>query len=277
MKEATHPTNAITERQNELNLEDVYESVLTDAGRELGLDVDIRYGGTLTTYTVPETQDKIRYFASDMGFNTAQASYIAKDKVLCSELLQEKGVPCIEHVIFKEEDFSSLRTNNNFPLVLKPSKGGGGKDIHFVNNEAEFLTAYKAINSKFIAISPYVDFDIEYRVTVLDGKVLMTYGKTKGENNQNNLSKGAEVIATPPHLLTQLEDLALRAVQAIGLRSSNVDIVFHNGVTPLILEVNNTVALKRVAFAGEEFYKASVDAYVEMLKTALYDVGKNKR
>lgn len=271
IKEETEITTAKSELDF-LTLDEVYEKVLREAGENLGLDVDIQLGGLLTTYTVPETGDKVNYFASDMGFNTALASYIAKDKVLCSKQLLEHGVACIEHLDFKVDDFASLQRTHNFPLVMKPSRGLAGKDIHFVYTEVDLIKAYKSISSNYIAISPYIPFDIEYRVTVLDGEVLMSYGKTKGENNQNNLSKGASVVHTPPHLLPELSDLALRAAKALNLRSANIDIVFLDGLTPLVLEVNNTVALKRVAKAGEEFYQASVHAYTEMLKRALYDI-----
>lgn len=272
VKEQVNPKNNIDVWLEETPVEEVYEKVLTKAGHSLGLDVDVRFGGLRTTFTVPETGDKIRYYASDMGFNTSLASYLAKDKVLCSELLTSKGVACIEHNIFKVEDFENIYNTHNFPLVIKPTRGGGGKDVYFVNNLTELVKAYKTIKMESVAVSPYVSFDVEYRVTVLDGKVLMTYGKTKGDNNQNNLSKGAQVITTPEHLVPQLSELALKGAEVLGLRSANIDIVLLNGVTPLILEVNNTVALKRVAKTNSEFFYASINAYTQMLKQAIYDI-----
>ena len=272
MTEQAYPKSNIDIWLEETPVDVVYETVLRKAGQDLGLDVEVGLFGRRTIFTVPETGDKIRYFASDMGFNSSLNSFLARDKVICSDILASAGIPCLEHKLFKVEDLESIRNAHNYPLVMKPTAGGGGTDVHFVNSEAELLTAYKAIKSPSISISPYVAFDVEYRVTVLDGKVLMTYGKTKGENNQNNLSKGAQVIRTPDHLLPELEELALEGAKAIGLRSANIDIIFIDGVAPVILEVNNTVALKRVAKAGSEFYYASINAYIEMLQQAIYDI-----
>lgn len=272
---STHPTLNIAETLPLLTVDEVYASVLTEAGRNLGLNIDIKFNGKFTTYTIPETGDKINYYASDMGFNTALSSFIARDKALCSETLNEHGVPCIEHTIFMLSNAEAIRKAHHFPLVLKPNRGGNGDDIHFVYNEADLLRAYRSIKADSIAFSPYVHFGTEYRVTVLDERVLMTYGKTKGENNQNNLSKGAKVIHTPEYLIPELTDLALRATKAIGLRNANVDIIIVDD-TPIILEVNSTVALKRVAHASREFYLQSIDAYTEMLKQAIIDLGQRK-
>lgn len=266
------PTN-----MGDLTAEEVYQSVLTEAGNSLGLETKFEHNGQRVTFTIPETGDEILYLVSNFSFNTHLAHLIASDKVFCADILAKDGVSAIQHVTLDYPLIEKIIQGGiKFPFVMKPVKGLAGKDVFFINNVQEFLTAYKTTDRGLLGICDYVPFDIEYRVTVLDGKVLMTYGKTKGDNNQNNLCKGAKVVETPSEVYDKIAPIALDATKVLGLRTANVDIIQKPDGTYTILEVNSTVALKRVAQQGELFYHQSVKAYEEMLKLAIYEHGKNK-
>lgn len=253
---------------------DVLREVLNQASNNLGLQLDFQEDGELCHFTVPETGDTVTYWNYDFGFNKALNSMYAKDKVVCYSLLKNKGVSAIEHTLFSQKAFTNVFPLDNTPLpcVLKPNLGGGGKGIFFCSTRNELLPSYIELAKKYdsVCLSPLEYFDNEYRVTVLDNKVLLSYGKTKGENNQNNLSMGAKIVPVPEELQEDIHVLALKANKALGLRLTNVDIVnTKDGLK--VLEVNNTVVLKRVAH-DTQYFPLCVQAYEEILKLALYEL-----
>ena len=261
---------------------DILRTVLEQASSNLELELDFQEDGALCYFKVPETGDKVTYMGHDFGFNKALNSMFAKNKVMCSEILTRNGVANIDHSLFysKEDHDNQIDVFSlvDYPCVLKPTLGGGGKDIYFCNNRNELLHAYLKLYNKYdendthkmVAISPYEEFGNEYRVTVLDNKVLLSYGKTKGENNQNNLSMGAEIVYVPEELQEDIHALAIKANKALGLRLTNVDIVnTKDGLK--VLEVNNTVVLKRIAHEPY-YFPLCVQAYEEILKLALYEL-----
>lgn len=269
---ATAPTNLIMFEN--LSDVDVLRAVLEQASNNLGLQLDFQEEGELCYFTVPETGDRVTYWNYDFGFNKSLNSMYAKDKVVCYNLLSSRGVSAIEHFLFSQHSYTDVFPLDKSPLpcVLKPNRGGGGKDVFFCNTRNELLPSYIELAKKYdsVCLSPLEVFDNEYRVTVLDNKVLLSYGKTKGENNQNNLSMGAKIVAVPEELQEDIHALAIKANKALGLRLTNVDIVnTKNGLK--VLEVNNTVVLKRVAHEPH-YFPLCVQAYEEILKLALYEL-----
>ncbi|SOC41490.1 ATP-grasp domain-containing protein [Ureibacillus acetophenoni] len=270
---------------NLLSDEELFKNVMQDTATELGLTMEFLYDGWIVRFTNPYDPSK-RYelLGYDIGLNSSQSSFIAKDKAMCFHYLLEAGVPAIEHFLLKPKDYkysnedakvtlAKVKSHYHFPFVVKQNNGGGGKNICFVADDSDLTFAIAEFSSENleISISPYYDFPIEYRCTYLDGEVLMSYGKTKGENLQNNLSKGARVVEVPEHLKEELHAIAIKAGKAVGLRFGNIDIVETNKGL-MVLEVNASVAQKRVARYSPELYHQSVNVYVTALRK-LIDLG----
>lgn len=262
-----------------LSDEALFRNVMLDTAKELEFDMDFLYDGWLVRFTNPYNQtERYELLGYDIGLNSSQSSFIAKDKAMCFKYLFEAGVPAIEHFLLKPTDYkfsnetaketlSNVKSNYHFPIVVKQNNGGGGKNICYAFDDSDLTFAIAEFSSDNleISLSPYYDFPIEYRCTYLDGEVLMSYGKTKGENQQNNLSKGAQVVEVPDSLKEQLHALAIKAGKAIGLRFANIDIV-ETSKGLMVLEVNASVAQKRVVRHSKELYDQAVNVYVTALK-----------
>lgn len=263
---------------NLLSDEELFKNVMQDTATILGLNMEFLYEGWLVRFTKPyEQSERYELLGYDIGLNSSQSSFIAKDKAMCYKYLFEAGVPAIEHFLLKPNDYkyssesaketlSNVKKNYQFPLVVKQNNGGGGKNILYAFDDLDLTLAIGELSNNHleISISPYYEFPIEYRCTYLDGEVIMSYGKTKGENLQNNLSKGAQVVEVPELLKEPLHDLAIQAGKAIGLRFANIDIV-ETKTGLLVLEVNASVAQKRVVRHSRELYEQAVNVYVTAL------------
>lgn len=255
----------------QLEVNEVYERMLAEAAHRLGLTMTFRYGGAVVYFEDKEKGISIPYINSHFSFNKMLSSMLATDKAWCYERLASKGIPSVPHAFLSDDMIVAYMENGvTSPLVLKPIKGLGGKHVHFVHTKQELLKAVKALQGAgTVAVSPFEPYEVEYRVTVLDGEVIMTYGKSKTAELQNNLSCGAQVVELPSETAQAIEDLAKSTVKAMDLRTANVDIFKDSTGQYKIMEVNSSVALKRVACASPKHYEACLDAYTTMISTAL--------
>lgn len=259
------------EQLEQLEVNEVYELMLGQAAQRLGLSMQFNHGGAVVYFEDTKNGIKIPYINSHFNFNTMLASMLATDKAWCYDILHANKIPAVAHAFLSDELILGFMENGlDVPLVLKPIKGLGGKHVYFVHTKEDLLRAIKSLSGAgTVAVSPFETYDEEYRVTVLDGEVIMSYGKSKTAEMQNNLSCGAQVVALPSAMEQAIGNLAKDAVKAMGLRTANVDIFMANDGTYKIMEVNSSVALKRVACASPYYFEACLNAYTKMLETAL--------
>ena len=264
---------------DKLSANDLFQWAMETVAKLHKLDIDYKQEGWNIDFN-KEGVTVARLLSYDFGLNNAQAFTIAKNKALTSRFLTASDVSHVEHhqlthtSLFNDVDsrkvFDDFKANNDFPCVVKQSNGGGGKNIYFAYNDFDLVMAIaelKARNAQ-ISLSPYYDFGIEYRCTVLNGEVLMAYGKTKGENQQNNLSKGAQVVDVPESLKEDLYALAVKTNNALGLDFTNIDIIDTAGGLR-VLEVNGTVTMKRVLCAGHKYIYNTLEVYYKAIEEVL--------
>lgn len=266
-------TKELIEANNNL-----FKDLMEKVGSSLGLNVDFLADGELVRfYNDSECYEMINY---DIGLNTRLSHMKATDKSMGFSYLESNLVPSIEHFLLKnpltsdiEESeitavIDSVVYNYGFPLIVKPNNGGGGADVTLVENKKELREAVSLLFSKRVEVtlSPFYPFITEYRCTVLDNKVLMSYGKVKASDQlQHNLANGATVVDVPSNLIDTIHNLAIEASKAIGIRFSNVDIV----ETPTglrVLEINSGIALKRVIRNSVERTQLAKNVYIQAIK-----------
>lgn len=224
----------------------------------------------------------IQLVGYDWSVNSSTSQLIARDKTACYELLKHNNVPAIEQKLFLRKEESSyinmanveselLKTGDIFgyPVVCKSNNGTGGRDVYKCSNAKELEeTAQKLFHTyRSIAVSPWYDFQYEYRIIILEGKPLLAYRKERREGNwQHNLSHGAYGRMIPLGELPEtFRSLAIKGAQAIGISLSSVDIADFSD-HPRIIEINSGITLERFAEQGKEEYQAAVLVYETIIK-----------
>lgn len=253
---------------------DTYLRVLEEVARRYGLTMVIKDEGWFVTF-IDRFGNEFDMIFFDMGLNTSLVSLKVADKSRCYDILKTRGIPAVPHYFYMpsnetyeyksfEQTLCELedaldRLNK---IVIKPNSGSSGKGIHFVE-DVETLRACVVdmfSHDTSIAISPYIDFDVEYRVVVLDGEVMFSFGKRKGADGLHNLSAGACVEDVSPSIMIDLHDIAVRAADSVGARFVTVDVVLKDNEL-MVLEINNKVTLKRVAETNDYWFNKCVDTY----------------
>lgn len=188
---------------------------------------------------------KIFNFGNRVIWNNPRAVQKAVNKQKTFEALREAGISIPEFYITPQE--VPERTDKSRYIARSILNGHSGQGITVVDGTAEFPA-----NTKLI--TKYIKKKVELRVHVAFGKVILTVQKRRrnelqleGEkalirsyNNGWIFSTNISAEVTQDHL-----DMAIRAVQALGLDFGAVDMVLdYKTNLPYVLEVNTAPAIE---------------------------------
>ncbi len=133
-------------------------------------------------------------FGYDLGLNASTTHRLCNDKAATFEVLNTHGIAAIPHHLFLHPrwlDYVALDGNwarileafaaCNNDAVVKDNEGTGGKEVLRATSVKELEQAATAIfeRARSIAISPYVDIQVELRFVLLDGAPLLAYAKDR--------------------------------------------------------------------------------------------------
>lgn len=178
-------------------------------------------------------------------FLNEKSSIVAcEDKYLTQLKLVEGGVPVPDSALCPTEDMIDLafdKVGGKFPVVVKTLSGTQGKGVFIVND-------YKALKSTMQAIwsaadevemmfQRYIKSDHDVRLHVLGDKVIASMKREVVEGDfRSNVHLGGKTGKYKP--TKEVQDLAIKAVKAVGCKWAGVDIMFDSKGNPFVLEVN---------------------------------------
>jgi glutathione synthase/RimK-type ligase-like ATP-grasp enzyme len=228
-------------------------------------------------------------FGYNFELNSATAQLLAADKAAISDLLEDKGVPHVEHRLFLHPDLAGYVSSEGnwpamleyadrvgFPLVVKPNVGTGGEDVGRVNNAAELEASVLALFQKHraLALSPFLDIEQEYRLLMLDDTCELAYSKRRPQvvgDGQSTLLELIEKLNMDGALSSELAAHAIDQhggdLKRVPPRGQEVLIGWkHNlgeGAAPQLVEdgklKDGLLALARAAQTAVNIRFASVD------------------
>jgi len=200
-------------------------------------------------------------YGSFWDINNAAADKIACDKCACYAILNESGVPAIEHRLLShpirrfgftgesgvwEKALSFF--NKHRTVVVKPNSGSNGRALHLCDTIQTLELAVQEIfeTSLDVAISPFYKIKTEYRIFYLNGECHLIYGKSPSPDDwRHNLSQGATAFEIMDEK-QELESLAKGAAKAIGITFASVDIAELEDGKILIMEINSGVQARQM-------------------------------
>ena len=224
--------------------------------------------GAITTFVI----------GYNLGCNSQAAARIAVDKVATFQLLRDAGVPAVPHYLLKtlatpaaDKALLQRMIYQAGKVVVKPLEGGSGAHIMCCDNVADAITYINAEPVEAWVASPYVQIAKETRVVVLRGKVCLVYEKSDPHMvnglpmfNLRHAARGKGVVAEA--LPTDMRDMAIVAMQAIGLALGAVDIVTDEVGRKYVLEINGAFSLEHYAASSTENRHQVVAMYVNIFR-----------
>lgn len=178
-------------------------------------------------------------------WNDARAIERCVDKSTATFLFQKAGLPTPPtRVAEGYEAAFAHATAQNAPLVVKPLFGSQGNGIRRTTSPSELPPPEDVGNVYYL--QPYLrapdatEFE-DWRVFVSRGRILAAMVR-RGKSWITNVHQGA---APAPHEpCDEMEDLALRAVAAIGADYAGVDLIRSADGKLMVLEINSNPAWK---------------------------------
>jgi [lysine-biosynthesis-protein LysW]--L-2-aminoadipate ligase len=178
--------------------------------------------------------------------NTAAVAEACGDKLTTSTALAKAGVPQPRNVVaFTPESALEAIEKLGYPVVLKPVVGSWGRLLAKVNDRdaAEALLEHKAVLGSYQHSVFYIQEFIEkpgrdIRAIVVGNRVLTAIYR-KSAHWITNTARGGEGELCP--LTPDLEELCLKAAQAVGGGVLAVDVIEHPQRGYLVNEINHTM------------------------------------
>lgn len=190
----------------------------------------------------PKTQERTRIFPQIVLF----AHYLKQmGKVVFDEFLLQPdpsytkysnavklsaaGIPNINTWVFmKTEEVLDHIDQLPFPILLKPANSAQGKGIYKYDDKESFIAYLKDKSTPIVfypnLLQEYIPNDGDFRVVVLGDKVVVALKKHREEENVvANMSQGN--VATVVDSDKDLEELAIRTAQVLGMELAGIDII----------------------------------------------------
>ena len=179
--------------------------------------------------------------------NPLSAFLNARDKYLTTLILRKKGFTVPKSIFLNKNNLHLARNFiKEFGEVVKERISHGG---HGVTKIASFSELSKFLsnsihNLQSVYIEEYIEFgQNDIRIEVFDGKYIGAYSRKakEGDFRTNITSGGVMCPLSPPQ---ECIDIAIKAVEALGLTCSIVDMVISQRDNAIyILEVNSIMGI----------------------------------
>ena len=178
--------------------------------------------------------------------NTAAVAETCGDKLITSTALAKAGVPQPRTLAaYTPESALEAIEEIGYPVVLKPVVGSWGRLLAKINDRdaAEAILEHKvtlgSVQHSIFYIQEYIDKPgRDIRAFVVNGHTACAIYR-KSEHWITNTARGGEGEVCP--LTPELDELCVRAAQAVGGGVLAVDVIEHPQSGLLVNEVNHTM------------------------------------
>ncbi|HEX8360415.1 MAG TPA: glutamate-cysteine ligase family protein [Longimicrobium sp.] len=243
-------------------------------------EYDALFIRVLTGVSEPAFQFALRAEALDMPVvDDSQSIIRCGNKVFLEELLRREGIPTPRSRIITPHTPWETVAELGFPFVVKLPDGSFSNAVHKVVTREDFheRSAEMFRRSPLILAQEWLPTDFDWRVTVLDGKLLFAarYFMARGHWQIRSEQKGTErygrVEAVPrAHAPREVVDAALRAAALIGDGLYGVDLK-ETPDGPVVIEVNDNPNLDvgyEDAADGSAVYEDLVEFFLRRVEAA---------
>lgn len=201
--------------------------------------------------------------------NAPDAIAIARDKSRVALALAQAGVSVPRSVLLHHSDGTeqAIDAVGGAPLLLKFLDGSRGVGIVLAESEASARSMIDAMlaGGKPLLVQEYIRHGRDLRIFVIDGRVVAAMERqAKPGEFRANIHRGGMAVNIEPG--PEVEDLALRAVKAVGLDIAGVDLVGGDGAYAVV-DVNASPGFEGIEGAsGKDIARMIVDSAISRVR-----------
>lgn len=201
-----------------------------------------------------------RYFRfSNIDLNTLGSSEIAKDKDFANFFMKKMGYPAIGgKTFFSNELCKEMKSQNDihaaykyaqkliFPVIVKPNSGSQGIGVCKAFNKQEFYRAMRYIFTRDrVALVQKAIEGKDYRIVVLDNKVISAYQRTAlnvigdGKSTVQQLLNKKQSLFIKNGRDTKINQKDFRIIQKLKRQNLSMKIIIEKGRQVFLLDNAN--------------------------------------
>ncbi|MFP4497140.1 MAG: RimK family alpha-L-glutamate ligase, partial [Vulcanimicrobiota bacterium] len=147
-----------------------------------------------------------------------------------------------------------------FPAVLKPSEGGGWKDVFVVNSREELMEAYEKTGSQVMLLQEYIDYEHYVRALVFGKKYVLPIKYNPAHKMD---SSQQAYIVDHQHLTPELGKIiveqSIQLCRVLDYDMNSVEFAIKDGV-PYAIDFCNQVPDMRTQIMPRIYYNWGVEA-----------------
>jgi len=200
--------------------------------------------------------------------NSSQALMASEDKIWTHASLVKAGLPTPPSVLaYDVESALKAAETLGYPVVVKPVRGSWGRLVNLARDEEELrgIVEHRMLmgdHYKVIYLQKYIEKpNRDMRVFCLGGAIVAGIYRIS-RHWVTNTARGAR--AEPLSISSELEEMALRACEVLGVEFGGVDIVEDPREGYMVLEVNGVPEYRNtVRVTGVDVSKRLVEYLVE--------------
>lgn len=172
-------------------------------------------------------------------FNSAFVSSVCNDKQKTHAYLTSRGIPMLDTAFVSA---ACPRHPFAYPVVLKASRGCGGRQVYLCRDEREYLDHLAAIAPDSAVAQPLCDTPgRDIRAYVLDGRIVRAMLRYSDDDFRSNFGLHG---TAKPHTLTDAERALIeRVIPLLDAALIGVDLLYDGG-TPYVNEVEDAVGTR---------------------------------
>lgn len=200
---------------------------------------------------------------------------LTEDKFRTSHLLNQHGIVTAEYQLCHYKDMDAIRAildSWGGQAVYKPTNGWGGQGIIKIDSPLALeclLSSLYQSDVKHFYLERFVDTDkTDFRVDVVDGKVIGCYGRKAPPNEwKTNITSGGSIMLREAN--DQIVELALNATEVTGLDIAGVDLIYDcEHERYVVLEVNGipAFATPEQEAIGVNFNQEKIERIVNLIE-----------
>ncbi len=195
-------------------------------------------------------------------FDTFVINSITNNKLADTCRAYSNGIS-IPRTVFLSNDlllsgFSKVKENLSLPFVMKTTIGNKGTKVWLIENEKDFLEAYKSNTSETFIFQEYIENKFDYRINILGGKVSIITKRTRTTDIfRNNTHLGAtEEFFLPGQIDPNITSIAEKMSSLCNIQIAGVDIIQSSTDNKFyFLEINKDPGITVDSPEFDTFYK----------------------
>ncbi|KKL15774.1 hypothetical protein LCGC14_2502220, partial [marine sediment metagenome] len=182
------------------------------------------------------------------------------DKSKAREIMRKRGVPVVPGStgpVLSEEEAISVAKKIGFPVILKPSQGGGGKGMKIVNKPDDLNSAYHLAQREALTafgnkelylekyISPLRHIEVQIVADKLGNVIHLGERDCSVQRRHQKLIEESPCAVASPKVRKRFGDLAIKAAKAFRYTNvGTVEFAVDPDWNPYFMEINTRVQVE---------------------------------